>query len=142
MVGSESLKNYISKFSSEMFEFSNENDHYDILLWHFGTVDDLLNKSIVLFNSDENKFTKNAEAYIISYGHSSKATITISSMEEGHVMICIQRAIEDIYGNTVEPQEFQVNFSGDDDYSTEILACCSLALVCGIPISKIQEIKF
>lgn len=143
LIGPENLKEMISKLSSEAFDFSTtEYDDYDVLLWHLGAVDFVIKKSIVLFNSDENRLKENAKVYMISYGHSTKATITISSMKDGKIMICIQRAIQDKYGNIIEPQEFQVNYSGNEDYSTEILACCSLALVCGISISKIQEFEF
>lgn len=140
LIGPKILRTYISKFSLNALQYSD--DDYDILLWHKGSVNTILDQSIILFNSDENRFLHDAKAYLISYGHNSKATVTISSIEDGQIMICLQRAIEDINGNMIEPQEVLVNYKETDTNSTEILACCTFALVSGIPVSKIQEIVF
>lgn len=128
LLGNEKLKKLLKEFPSLIFT---DKDDYDILLWHLGRIDTILKKSIVLFNSDENILQKNIQAYVISYGHNTKSTITISSMDERKIMICTQRKIRDIYGNVIEPQEFQVDYNQTEGSSSEILACFSLALVCG-----------
>ena len=48
---------------------------------------------------------KNVDLTIITYGFSSKSTITASSVEDDGLLICLQRSIEGIYGQIVEPQE-------------------------------------
>lgn len=51
---------------------------------------------------------KNIKANIITYGFNSKATITTSSVEDEEIIICIQRAIQDIDGKIIEPQEIKM----------------------------------
>lgn len=46
---------------------------------------------------------------LITYGFHSKATITASSVEENKTMVCLQRAIKNVQGKTIEPQEQTIN---------------------------------
>lgn len=70
---------------------------------------------------------------VITYGFNRKSTITISSVKEDNMMICIQRQIEDIYGNIIEPQESKVNICRDLEYSPSfVMGVCSVLLVYGI----------
>lgn len=48
------------------------------------------------------------ELTVITYGFNTKSTITISSIEEGNLLICIQRNIIDVTGKKIEPQELDL----------------------------------
>lgn len=45
---------------------------------------------------------------VITYGFNLKSSITISSLEEDNILICIQRAMKDIKEQTIEPQELDL----------------------------------
>ena len=42
---------------------------------------------------------------LITYWLNSKATITTSSIEDGKIMVCLQRTIQNVKGKSIEPQE-------------------------------------
>ena len=71
------------------------------------------NTKNVIFNLDLNKEITNAESKKISFGYNSKSDITISSVKDDEIMICIQNTIESIYGKKVEPQEVKVDIKND-----------------------------
>lgn len=72
------------------------------------------NAKNIIFNLDLNKeITNNAESKKISFGYNSKSDITISSVKDDEIMICIQNTIESIYGKKVEPQEVKVDIKND-----------------------------
>ena len=50
---------------------------------------------------------------IISYGYSSQSDITVSSVEDDQILICIQHTITSIYNRKIEPQEIKVNVKPD-----------------------------
>lgn len=68
-------------------------------------------KNLVLnIDLNENNFE---DVNLISFGYNSKSDITISSIEEDEVLICIQNTITSIYGKKIEPQEIKVNVKSD-----------------------------
>ncbi len=68
-------------------------------------------KNLVLnIDLNENNFE---DVNLISFGYNSKSDITISSIEEDEVLICIQNTITSIYGRKIEPQEIKVNVKSD-----------------------------
>ena len=71
------------------------------------------NAKNIIFNLDLNKEFTNAESKKISFGYNSKSDITISSVKDDEIMICIQNTIESIYGKKVEPQEVKVDIKSD-----------------------------
>lgn len=71
------------------------------------------NAKNIIFNLDLNKEITNAESKKISFGYNSKSDITISSVKDDEIMICIQNTIESIYGKKVEPQEVKVDIKSD-----------------------------
>lgn len=67
----------------------------------------------IIFNSDiEMKILKQIEIQkpikFITFGFNSKSTITISSIKEEKVIVCIQRDIEKINGKILEIQEKEI----------------------------------
>ena len=66
------------------------------------------NAKYVIFNADitENlNLLEDLSFNLITYGFNPKATVTTSSVEEGKIMVCIQRSIENLKENKIEPQE-------------------------------------
>lgn len=51
---------------------------------------------------------ENLESIVITYGFNSKATITASSVTDENSMICLQRTIDNIYGQKIEMQEIKI----------------------------------
>lgn len=87
-------------------------------------IDAILKKAqYLIINYDINAdkdFFKNNKLKIITYGLNQKSTVTISSVSENGVLICIQRNIEDIYGHIIEVQEDAIdiiNISNKNLYS-------------------------
>ena len=71
------------------------------------------NTKNIIFNLDLNKEITNTESKKITFGYNSKSDITISSVKDDEIMICIQNTIKSIYGKKVEPQEVKVDIKND-----------------------------
>lgn len=89
-----------------------------------------------------------AEAYLIgrseaacvmSYGISSKDSLTLSSLEEDRISIAIQRELVTITGGTVERQELILS-SHVGKKPLPILALVGLLLALGIPAEQLSEL--
>lgn len=52
----------------------------------------------------------NINSNIITFGLNSKATFTVSSIEDEKILICLQRNIKDVLNNIIEPYEININF--------------------------------
>jgi len=69
----------------------------------------LSNSSISLINTDikDNlKNVNNLKGIVITYGFNSKSTVTVSSVENDKISICLQRVIKNIDGENIEPIEY------------------------------------
>lgn len=70
------------------------------------------NSKNIILNSDivENlEMVKNLNLSVITYGFNSKATVTMSSLDDDNMLVCLQRNIRDIDGTIIEQQELYVN---------------------------------
>lgn len=70
-------------------------------------------KNIILnldLNESINKINCNN---IISFGYGSKCDITVSSVENDQILICIQHTIKSIFDRIIEPQEIKVDVKSD-----------------------------
>ena len=80
----------------------------------YKNMDEIISKAkYIIFNSDiEIKILKQIEVQkpikFITFGFNSKSTITISSVKEEKVIVCIQRDIEKINGKIIEIQEKEI----------------------------------
>ena len=66
---------------------------------------------IILLNADIQmscEILNNLNLTIITYGFNSKSTFTVSSIEENHIIICLQRNIYNNKRIEIEPQEFRL----------------------------------
>ncbi len=51
---------------------------------------------------------------VITFGFNSKATITISSIKEEKIIVCLQRDIEKVNGNIIETQEKEIKIGKEN----------------------------
>lgn len=88
------------------------NENIENLLKNSKYLEDIISKTYyVVINSDvKNNLSllKNIKTNIITYGFNEKATITISSIKEENIMLCIQRSIKGIDNNIIEEQEINI----------------------------------
>lgn len=52
---------------------------------------------------------------VITFGFNTKATISISSVKEEKIIVCLQRDIEKMNGKTIESQEKEIKLSREND---------------------------
>ncbi len=67
----------------------------------------IINSDIV---KDEEIFNKN-NPNVITYGLNQKAVITMSSIKNENILICVQKEIENIKGKIIEQQEVKVEIT-------------------------------
>lgn len=103
---------------------------------------------VVIINSDikgeSNIFKHLQERVVITYGLSSRSTITASSVpmhDEFSLICCLQRGLTTIDGKDIEPLEFPVKMYLDDSFDVHnILPVLAKSLRYGISIENIQEL--
>lgn len=89
------------------------------------------NANHLIFNADISEnldLLENLSVKLITYGFNSKATITTSSVEEGKVMVCLQRVLENNQGKKIEPQEFCSEVS-EEENGYEVMELVGLQLL-------------
>jgi len=89
----------------------------------------------IIVNSDDEKVLNFAaypaqDCQIITYGFNQKAAVTASSLLDGSLVICIQRAMTTIFGGAVFPQEILIKT--DPASHAFAMAAIAAALVCGM----------
>lgn len=82
----------------------------------FNNNDDLvkiiLNSSRIIVNADYDENLepiKNLKLNVITYGMNSKATLTLSSVNDNEVLLSLQRAIKSYRKELIEPQEIKIS---------------------------------
>lgn len=76
----------------------------------------LANTSYLIVNTDRVKTLDVFNMFnlkIFTFGFNSKADVTASSVTEDGILICVQKEIEGINGNIIEPQEIKINSEED-----------------------------
>lgn len=92
----------------------------------------LTNTKYLIVNTDIKnnlKLLGQLDVTLITYGFNSKSTITISSVIEDKVLICLQRNIEDINKKVIEAQEFEVKV--DKENVNDVMGIASILLIYG-----------
>jgi hypothetical protein len=97
-------------------------------------------KILMLNIDDKNKYYNDSKLNfaLITYGMSSKACVTLSSVVEDSVktmQFCIMRTINTLDKNKVYEQEFSIKFEKDYIENEYILAGVTACIACGIDIS-------
>ena len=96
---------------------------------------------IVLVNTDGDGDLSSLniqKAYVVTYGLNRKATLTASSIDDGNIVVCLQRTVTDLYGREIDPQEFSVSFSGEYDPG-KALQLASVCLLSGVPVENLSK---
>jgi hypothetical protein len=97
---------------------------------------------VVSANDTESiKRLKNKKVYVVTYGLCSKATLTASSIEQNHMVLCLQRAIVTLDGKKIEPQEFSVYPSKEYDPET-VMLIMAICLTSGVSADKLSKFMF
>ena len=73
----------------------------------------LQSTSYVIMNVDmvSNELLQESKAMVITYGFQTKATITMSSIDDENMILCIQREFTNINHISVEPQEISIDLN-------------------------------
>lgn len=106
LVNKNSVKNLFNiKFDFLIIDkniFNNNDDLVKIILNS--------NRIIVNADYDENlEPIKNLKLNVITYGMNSKATLTLSSVNDNEVLLSLQRAIKSHRKELIEPQEIKIS---------------------------------
>ena len=99
------------------------------------------NAKYIIINTDIIKNVDVISGYnsnIITYGLNQQAMVTISSIKNEDVLLCIQKQIENIDGNTIEQQE--VNIKIERNSLTKISNSMVIFAILGIYGEKIKKI--
>ena len=103
----------------------------------------IINKAnYIIINSDKNKNLEflNYNKNLVTYGLSSKSTVTISSIKDEDSMFCVQNKIKGIDKNTVEEQEFIVNIKKNNiNKIYNLMVIFIIFLIYGEKIKKIRK---
>ncbi|MDR1101331.1 MAG: hypothetical protein LBL34_03140 [Clostridiales bacterium] len=87
--------------------------------------------SYVLLDSDYDKPLKSIGEgeIVITYGLNSKSTITVSSITEDEITLCVQREFKNINDKKVIPQEIPMSIKEKNSNISEILCEAALSLI-------------
>ena len=89
-------------------------------------------RAVIVFGEDWPHFSDIKEdRVIITYGLSSRDTLTYSSNKDGIIVVCVQREFPALTGEMVIRQERSFP-AGENRKALEQLAVCACMLVCGI----------
>ena len=91
------------------------------------------NSKYVIINTDLNKdfgFEKKCRDKIITFGLNHKANVTISSITENNILVCLQKNIKDRNNNVIELGEKQIKIDKDNIIKTyEVLIIYILSTI-------------
>lgn len=102
-------KNSIENVKNIKFDVILIKENIKTLLENSKYLEDIIQKAnFLIINSDieDNKsLARKLEKNIISFGFCSNASVTISSIRDENIMICIQNKFEDVNNQVIEEQE-------------------------------------
>lgn len=84
----------------------------------------LQNTKKLILNTDieiQQDLLQNLRITVITYGFNSKSTVTASSINEDEILLCIQRSIQCMNGEMVEPQEIKIDKQLDKNNNPYLL---------------------
>ena len=84
----------------------------------------ILNSKYLIIQSDiqdKLNFIEDKSINVITFGFNHKSTVTISSINEEKVVICIQRQIKKMNNNLIEPQEIVIQNTSEYNINQHII---------------------
>lgn len=129
-------KNSLENIKNITFETIIINENINEILRNSNYINNIIGRSkYLILNSDvcgNLKLLKDNEINILTFGLNSKATITVSSIKDDNILICIQRNFKNISKETIEEQEFNIKINKNNIKKTyNILAIYSVLSVYG-----------
>ena len=88
----------------------------------------IANAKYILINSDEVNLSilNKLNATSITYGFNGKATVTMSSIEDDELILCLQRNIKTLQNKIIEPQEICINMQHNNLIDKYLVICIQL----------------
>lgn len=105
-------------------------------------LNELTADDIVIINTDNKtlyNYLNGSRGRLITYGFSSKACVTASSVvDEAYecIQLCIQRSIPTLTGSILEPQEFSLSFDDTSKNIYCVLGAVTAALIAGMEVER------
>lgn len=93
------------------------------------------NAKYLVVNADEEinlNLLQETNGKVITYGFNSKSTITASSVKEDSILLCVQRNIENLEGNNIELQEFNINKFNSKTPTNIVMGLSTVLLLYGV----------
>lgn len=129
------------------FSMKNIVNEYDLLLIlaevnkiNYDKIKHVITKSkILIINGEDEKLyqiikdSNLNDIYILTYGFNPKATLTVSSVDnlENKVVCFLQRGVENIYGEIIEPKEIVVKKGNSNFNNKKLLGIVALMIKLG-----------
>lgn len=88
----------------------------------------------LIINADEEinlDLLQNMKVNVITYGFNSKSTITASSVGDENIFLCIQRNMQDLNKNEIEPQEISIQKTTQKIDTNVIMGVATILLLHG-----------
>ena len=101
---------------------------------------DILRKNCTLTLIGEQQIIRRCGVRAMTLGMSSKDTLTLSSITPDSAVLCLQRAISDLFGSTLDPVEIPLSLSHRYD-AFSILCAAAIFLLSG-KIDILKQILF
>lgn len=115
-------KRSLENIKNITFEILIINENVKELLKTSKYLEDIIKRAkYLILNSDisnDLEFFKENKINVVTYGLNRKATITVSSIKEDNVLICVQRNIENISKKIIEEQEFNIKIEKNNIQKT------------------------
>ena len=118
------------------------NENIENFLKNSKYLESIINKAFyIIINSDiENNLNlfKETGANVITYGLNSKSSLTVSSIKEENILLCIQRCIEGINKELIEEQEINIKLKKNNVNKVyNVLAIFAILKIYGENLQKI-----
>jgi UDP-N-acetylmuramyl tripeptide synthase len=130
--------------------FLSNDMHFDIMIYT-DKVEDIpvfslmADKGVAIVNVDDSdliSLLQGMKHHFVTYGFSTKASITTSSIGDplftDGFICCLQRTISARNGAVIEPQEYKLNLESNEFDIHNVLAAASFAIVNGIDLNRIN----
>lgn len=89
----------------------------------------------LVVNADEEinlNLLQETNVKVITYGFNSKSTVTASSVKEDSILLCVQRNIQNLEGNNIELQEFNINKTNTKMPTSIVMGLATVLLLYGV----------
>ena len=132
----------IYKDKAEYLKGSDSKTYLRLVKRLFSLLDE---KAIAIVNVDDSELVAALEEIkknVVTYGFSSKASITASSIGDDvfkdNFLCCLKRAIPTKSGILVEPQEYSIKAPANDLDVYQVMAAASFAIINGVDLNTLN----